>query len=68
MAQWSATRVDKHPPPGRPADARRNRADTSRATPSAASFEAWDEDALYREIKGAAHEAVDDFLEQHRSR
>ncbi len=31
-------------------------------------FAAWDEDDLYREIKGAAHEAVDDFLEQHRSR
>jgi hypothetical protein len=31
------------------------------------AFEAWDEDALYREIKGAAHEAVDDFLEQHRN-
>lgn len=29
-------------------------------------FEAWDEDDLYREIKGAAHEAVDDFLEDHR--
>jgi hypothetical protein len=31
-------------------------------------FEAWDEDNLYREIKGAAHEAVDDFVEQHRHR
>jgi hypothetical protein len=29
-------------------------------------FEAWDEDQLYREIKGAAHQAVDDFLDQHR--
>ena len=29
-------------------------------------FEAWDEDDLYREIKGAAHEAVDDFLDEHR--
>jgi hypothetical protein len=29
-------------------------------------YEAWDEDDLYREIKGAAHEAVDDFLDQHR--
>ena len=31
-------------------------------------FEAWDEDDLYREIKGAAHEAVDDFLDVHRQR
>jgi hypothetical protein len=31
-------------------------------------YEAWDEDDLYREIKGAAHEAVDDFLEEHRQR
>ena len=31
-------------------------------------FEAWDEDALYRDIKGAAHEAVDDFLDEHRGR
>lgn len=31
-------------------------------------FEAWDEDDLYREIKGAAHEAVADFLEDHRQR
>jgi phage-related minor tail protein len=30
-------------------------------------FEAWDEDELYREIKGAAHEAVDDFLDEHRA-
>jgi hypothetical protein len=29
-------------------------------------FEAWGEDELYREIKGAAHEAVDDFLDNHR--
>lgn len=29
-------------------------------------FEAWGEDELYREIKGAAHEAVDDFLDEHR--
>jgi hypothetical protein len=29
-------------------------------------YEAWDEDDLYREIKGAAHEAVDNFLEDHR--
>jgi hypothetical protein len=29
-------------------------------------FEAWDEDDLYREIKGAAHEAVDEFLDKHR--
>lgn len=31
-------------------------------------YEAWDEDDLYREIRGAAHEAVDDFLDQHRQR
>lgn len=31
-------------------------------------YEAWDEDDLYREIKGTAHEAVDDFLDQHRQR
>jgi Uncharacterized conserved protein (DUF2293) len=30
--------------------------------------EAWDEDDLYREIKGAAHDAVNDFLDQHRRR
>lgn len=30
--------------------------------------DAWDEDGLYREIKGRAHEAVDDFLDQHRQR
>lgn len=29
-------------------------------------FEAWDEDDMYREIKGAAHRAVDDFLDDHR--
>jgi hypothetical protein len=29
-------------------------------------FEAWDEDDLYREIKGAARDAVDDFLDHHR--
>lgn len=29
-------------------------------------LDAWGEDDLYREIKGSAHEAVDDFLEQHR--
>lgn len=31
-------------------------------------IEAWGEDDLYREIKGAAHDAVDDFLDQHRLR
>jgi hypothetical protein len=31
-------------------------------------FEAWGEDELYREIKGAAHEAVGDFLDHHRQR
>jgi hypothetical protein len=31
-------------------------------------LEAWNEDDLYREIKGTAHEAVDDFLEDHRRR
>jgi hypothetical protein len=30
-------------------------------------FEAWDEDDIYREVKGAAHQAVDDFLDEHRS-
>ena len=30
-------------------------------------FEAWDEDDIYREVKGAAHHAVDDFLDEHRS-
>jgi hypothetical protein len=30
-------------------------------------FESWDEDDIYREVKGAAHQAVDDFLEEHRS-
>ncbi len=29
-------------------------------------FESWGEDELYREIKGAAHAAVDDFLDNHR--
>lgn len=29
-------------------------------------FEAWDEDDIYREVKGAAHHAVDDFLGEHR--
>jgi hypothetical protein len=29
-------------------------------------YEAWDEDDLYREIKGATHEAVDEFLDHHR--
>jgi hypothetical protein len=29
--------------------------------------EAWDEDDVYREVKGAAHRAVDDFLDEHRS-
>ncbi len=29
-------------------------------------FEAWDEEDLYREIKGAAHDAVDMFIERHR--
>jgi hypothetical protein len=29
-------------------------------------LDAWDEDDLYRGIKGSAHEAVDDYLEQHR--
>jgi hypothetical protein len=29
-------------------------------------LEAWDEDDLYHEIKGVAHDAVDDFLDQHR--
>jgi hypothetical protein len=29
-------------------------------------FEAWDEDDVYREVKGAAHHAVDDFLDEHR--
>jgi hypothetical protein len=29
-------------------------------------FEAWDEDDVYREVKGAAHRAVDDFLDEHR--
>jgi hypothetical protein len=29
-------------------------------------IEAWDEDDLYRATKGAAHEAVDDFLDRHR--
>jgi hypothetical protein len=29
-------------------------------------YEAWDEDDLYREIKGAAHQAVSDFLDDHR--
>ena len=31
-------------------------------------FEAWGADDLYREIRGAAHEAVDDFLDEHRKR
>lgn len=31
-------------------------------------LEAWDEDDLYREIKGAAHEAVDDFLDEPRQK
>jgi hypothetical protein len=31
-------------------------------------FDAWDADDLYREIKGAAYEAVADFLEGHRQR
>jgi hypothetical protein len=31
-------------------------------------LEAWNEDDLYREIKGAAHEAVDAFLDDHRRR
>lgn len=31
-------------------------------------FEAWDEDDVYREVKGAAHHAVDDFLDENRSR
>ena len=31
-------------------------------------FEAWGADDLYREMRGAAHEAVDDFLEEHRKR
>jgi Uncharacterized conserved protein (DUF2293) len=31
-------------------------------------FAAWDEDDVYREVKGAAHQAVDDFLDEHRSR
>ena len=30
-------------------------------------FDAWDEDDIYREVKGAAHHAVDDFLDEHRS-
>jgi hypothetical protein len=30
-------------------------------------FEAWDEDDVYREVKGAAHSSVDDFLDEHRS-
>ena len=31
-------------------------------------IKAWDEDDLYREIKGAAHDAVNDFIDQHRRR
>ena len=31
-------------------------------------FEAGFEDDPYREVKGAAHEAVDDFLDEHRDR
>ncbi len=31
------------------------------------AFEAWDEDGVYREVKGEAHHAVDKFLEEHRS-
>ena len=31
-------------------------------------IEDWDEDDVYREVKGTAHEAVDDFLAQHRRR
>ena len=31
-------------------------------------FEAWGADDLYREIRGTAHEAVDDFLDEHRMR
>jgi hypothetical protein len=31
-------------------------------------FEAWGADDLYREIRGAAHGAVDDFLDEHRKR
>lgn len=31
-------------------------------------FEAWGADDLYREMRGAAHEAVDDFLDEHRMR
>lgn len=31
-------------------------------------FEAWGADDLYREIRGAAHKAVDDFLDEHRKR
>jgi hypothetical protein len=30
-------------------------------------FDAWQEDDVYREVKGAAHQAVDDFLDEHRS-
>jgi hypothetical protein len=30
-------------------------------------FEAWQEDDVYREVKGAAHQAVDHFLDEHRS-
>jgi hypothetical protein len=30
-------------------------------------FEAWDEDDVYREVKGTAEHAVDNFLDQHRS-
>lgn len=29
-------------------------------------YEAWDEDDGYRDVKGAAHQAVDDFLHGHR--
>jgi hypothetical protein len=31
-------------------------------------FESWDADELYREIKGAAQQVVDDYLDQHRRR
>ena len=40
----------------------------TRTSSVTAHIEAWDEVDLYREIKGAAHDAVDDFLDKSRQR